>query len=111
MELLVLLIIVGVVCGFIGMAVGDHGGKNNGNTGFILGFLLGPIGILIAAVLAPAEGNQVKSKAQPPADATQRKIAEMEKQLAELKGTAKPAGKSIIKPLDDDASIPTYKLD
>jgi hypothetical protein len=50
---------VGVVCGVIGMAVGDLGGKKNGMAGLVLGFLLGPLGVVIAAVLpAGAVGKQ-----------------------------------------------------
>lgn len=52
-------LIVAVICGVIGMAIGDLANKKNGVLGLALGALLGPLGILIVAVLpAGAAGSQ-----------------------------------------------------
>lgn len=56
-------IIIMIVCGVIGMAVGDMGGKKNGKTGLALGILLGPVGIIIAAVLPKDAESGKKSRA------------------------------------------------
>lgn len=54
-----------VICGTIGLAIGDLGNKRNGWTGFLLGLCLGPIGWIIVAVLPPgAEKAGDSSKAQ-----------------------------------------------
>lgn len=42
-------IIIWVVCGLIGGAIGS--GKNLGCAGFMLGVLLGPVGIIVIAVM------------------------------------------------------------
>ena len=55
------LLIVCVICGVIGMAVGDMGGKKNGKTGLALGILLGPLGVVIAAVLPAGAETAQKS--------------------------------------------------
>lgn len=52
-ELLVIYLGVAFLFGLIGLAVGNT--KNRGGLGFVLGFFLGIIGVLIAAVMSPAE--------------------------------------------------------
>ena len=47
MEYLVGLLVGALICGFIGMAIGDLGEKQNGTLGFWLGAMLGPIGWII----------------------------------------------------------------
>ncbi len=46
-------IIIGIICGFIGMAMGDK--KGHSGLGFVLGFFLGIIGLLIVAALSPTK--------------------------------------------------------
>jgi len=108
MEILILLVIVAMIFGFIGMAIGDLGGKNNGPAGFLLGALLGPLGCLIAAVLPP--GGGADKAPQPATDDTKKKIAELEAKLADLKKAQPAAKKALVNP-DDDGGIPTYRLD
>jgi hypothetical protein len=47
-DILPVLIVIWVICGFIGYAIGSN--KNAGGFGFVLGFLLGPIGVVAAAL-------------------------------------------------------------
>jgi uncharacterized membrane protein YeaQ/YmgE (transglycosylase-associated protein family) len=114
METIIILLIAGVICGFIGMGIGDLNGKNNGNKGFLLGFLLGPIGCIIAALLPPDQASAAPAAAPAKPDA-QQTISMLEAQLAELKRNANPDAKSLIKapskPRTDEGTIPTYKLD
>ena len=50
MDLLIpILIIDGIVCGFIGAVIGSN--KNSSGGGFVLGFLLGPLGVIAAFAL------------------------------------------------------------
>ncbi len=109
METLIVLMICGVIFGFIGMAIGDLGDKKNGNTGFALGFLLGPIGCIIAAVI-PSSNPTAKASAKPAEDQA-RKIAALEAQLAKMNAPIKPPVKSHAKPAYDDGDVATYKLD
>jgi len=51
MELLVVGAIIWIVCGILGGAITDARGHSFG-TGCVLGVLFGPLGVLIAAVLA-----------------------------------------------------------
>src|SRR5689334_10691153 len=49
MELAVLLVFIGILCGALAAAVSRPETKG---LGFLLGFVLGPIGIVVAAILA-----------------------------------------------------------
>ncbi|MEI6655819.1 MAG: hypothetical protein WCP45_13730 [Verrucomicrobiota bacterium] len=112
MEIMVLLIIWACVCGAIGMFIGDLGDKHNGKTGLALGAVLGPIGWIVVAVLPPDNTTEVKTKVFQPETDTQRKIAHLEAQIAELKRGTKPAAKPPARmSYDDNGQIPTYKLD
>lgn len=110
MAFFIMLLIVALAFGLLGKLIGELGDKNNGNYGFAFGALLGPIGCLITALLPPNKDVLV-----PPTkgaeDETQRKIAELETQLAALKTGSTPATKAITAPIDDDGGIPTYRLD
>ncbi len=103
MDTLAILFFSCIIFGIIGCIIGQRGGRDDGPPGFFLGFFLGPIGLILTALLFPPEKA---GPAAPTADGeTQRKIALLEAQLAELKGPAKPALR------EDDGGIPTYKLD
>ena len=52
MELLAIGFILWLLCGIIGAAITSNKGRGS-CSGFALGFLLGPIGLIIALVLAP----------------------------------------------------------
>ena len=99
--------VIGCVCAAIGYGLGEMGGKNNQLPGAALGFLLGPIGLIIVALMPPSELNGTPVTAE--ADKA-RKIAELEAQLAKVKGTA-PVTKSAHGPIDDDGTVATYRLD
>lgn len=99
--------VIGCACAAIGYGLGEMGGKNNQLPGAMFGFLLGPIGLLIVAMLPPSAASEPVS---PDAEKA-RKIAELEAQLAKVKGTAAPAAKSAHGPIDDDGSVSTYRLD
>lgn len=108
MEFLLTVIILGIICGFIGMAIGDIGGKGNAGSGFILGLLLGPLGCIIAAVIPPSATSEKVQKEE----AEKARLAKLEAELAALK--AKPASaapKRIIPAREDDGQIPVYRLD
>jgi hypothetical protein len=60
MAWLVVLIPIALVCGMLGMAIGDRRGQ--GNVGFALGALLGPLGLLLALFLpAPVQSSSTSS--------------------------------------------------
>ena len=61
-QYLIILGISALICGVIGLAIGDLGGKKHGPLGGLLGALLGPLGILIVAVL-PKQEEKPKAKA------------------------------------------------
>ena len=110
MGYLITLLIWAVICGLVGMAIGDLGGKKNGALGGLLGALLGPIGWIIVAVSPPK--NDGESSVQPTGNGEQDRIAKLEAELASLKATnRKPATPALGKDLNDDGGIPTYKLD
>ena len=98
--------VIGCICAAIGYCIGEMGGKNNQLPGAMFGFLLGPIGLIIVAVLPPSE---IAGPVSPDAEKA-RKIAELEAQLAKVKGTV-PAAKSAYGPIDDDGTVSTYRLD
>lgn len=50
-PVIAVVLVVAVVCGFIGAAIGEP--KRQGAMGFLLGFLFGPLGLLIVAVMQP----------------------------------------------------------
>ena len=49
MEILIPVLVIWLVCGFIGYAIGIN--KQAGAFGFWLGFLLGPLGVIAAALV------------------------------------------------------------
>lgn len=99
-------LIIGGVCAAIGYCIGEMGGKNNQVPGCFLGFLLGPIGLIIVALLPPSEAAAPTA----PDEDKARKIADLEAQLAKVKGTA-PETKSAFGPVNDDGEVSTYRLD
>jgi hypothetical protein len=91
MEYLISLIFCSGIFGAIGYAIGELNEKKNGKTGLLLGALLGPIGWIIAAVIAPGEGSPVKQEKLQGIELERRKVALLEAQLAELKKAASPS--------------------
>jgi len=108
MITIITLVIGGIICGLIGIAIGDLGGKGNASTGFVLGLLLGPIGCIIAAVIPPSASSEKVQKEE----AEKARLANLEAELAALKAKpAKAAPKRNIPAREDDGQIPVYKLD
>ena len=102
MEYFIALIFYCGIFGAIGYAIGELNDKKNGQVGLILGVLLGPIGCIIAAVIAPGEGSPIKQEKLQGIELERRKVALLEAQLAELKKAASPP--SVPAP-------PVYRLD
>ena len=50
-EIIIIVVLVGLVCGLIGGALASE--KGRGLEGLVLGFFFGPIGIVIALLLPP----------------------------------------------------------